>query len=62
VLVTDGEDDMINPEAIRAAKAAFREVKAILEGGSNEVIEAHLPAIKINMANPESLREVLKNI
>jgi len=62
VLVTDGEDDMINPEAIRAAKAAFREVKALLVGGSNEVIEAHLPTIKINMANPESLREVLKNI
>ncbi|MFN7106139.1 MAG: vWA domain-containing protein, partial [Pyrobaculum sp.] len=62
VLITDGEDDMVNPEVLRAAKTAFREVKAILIGGTNEVIEAHVPTTKVNTANPESLRKVLKDI
>ncbi|MFN3803800.1 MAG: vWA domain-containing protein [Pyrobaculum sp.] len=62
VLITDGEDDMVNPEVLKAAKSAFREVKAILIGGTNEVIKAHVPTVKVNTANPESLRKVLKDI
>jgi uncharacterized protein with von Willebrand factor type A (vWA) domain len=62
VVVTDGEDDMVHPEVLKAAKTAFREVKAILIGGTNETIESYLPTIKVNTANLESLKTALKNI
>jgi uncharacterized protein with von Willebrand factor type A (vWA) domain len=62
VIVTDGEDDMVHPEVLKTAKTVFREVKAILIGGSNETIESYLPTIKVNTANLESLRNALKNI
>lgn len=62
VIVTDGEDDMVHPEVLKAAKAAFREVKAVLIGGNNEVIEKNLPTIKISTINIESLRKTLKSI
>jgi uncharacterized protein with von Willebrand factor type A (vWA) domain len=62
VIVTDGEDDMVHPEVLKAAKTIFREVKAILIGGSNETIESYLPTIKVNTANLESLKIALKNI
>jgi len=53
---------MVHPEVLKAAKTAFREVKAILIGGSNETIESYLPTIKVNTANLESLKTALKNI
>ena len=62
VVITDGEDDMVHPEVLKAAKTAFREVKAILIGGTNETIESYLPTIKVNTANLESLKTALKNI
>jgi uncharacterized protein with von Willebrand factor type A (vWA) domain len=62
VVVTDGEDDMVHPEVLKVAKTAFREVKAILIGGTNETIESYLPTIKVNTANLESLKTALKNI
>lgn len=62
VIITDGEDDMIHPEVLKMAKTAFREVKAVLVGGTNSVIESYLPTIKVNTASPESLKTVLKNI
>ncbi len=62
VIVTDGEDDMVHPEVLKTAKTVFREVKAILIGGSNETIESYLPTIKVNTANLESLKIALKNI
>jgi uncharacterized protein with von Willebrand factor type A (vWA) domain len=62
VIITDGEDDMVHPEVLKAAKATFRDVKAVLIGGYNETIETHLNTIKINTVNPESLKRALKNI
>ncbi|AET33036.1 vWA domain-containing protein [Pyrobaculum ferrireducens] len=62
VIITDGEDDMVHPEVLKTAKATFRDVKAVLIGGYNETIETHLNTIKINTANPESLKTALKNI
>jgi uncharacterized protein with von Willebrand factor type A (vWA) domain len=62
IIVTDGEDDMVHPEVLKTAKTVFREVKAILIGGSNETIESYLPTIKVNTANLESLKNALKNI
>ncbi|MEZ0319135.1 MAG: hypothetical protein ABWK05_03960 [Pyrobaculum sp.] len=62
IIVTDGEDDMVNVEVLKAAKSTFREVKAVLIGGANEIIEHYISTIKINTANPESLKTVLKNI
>ncbi|MCX8136087.1 vWA domain-containing protein [Pyrobaculum aerophilum] len=62
IIITDGEDDMVQPEVLKMAKASFREVKAVLIGGYNETIESYLPTIKINTVNPESLKLALKNI
>lgn len=62
IVITDGEDDMVHPEVLKAAKTAFREVKVILVGGSNETIESYLPTIKVNTTSLESLKMALKNI
>ncbi|MBP1449262.1 MAG: hypothetical protein JZD41_04525 [Thermoproteus sp.] len=62
VVITDGEDDFVNPDVLRQAKAAFREAKAVLIGGSNSTIEAELPTMKIDSTNVETLKYILKNI
>lgn len=62
VLITDGEDDFVSPEVLRQAKSAFREVRAILIGGANSVIESELPTIRIDATNVETLKYILKNI
>jgi uncharacterized protein with von Willebrand factor type A (vWA) domain len=62
VMITDGEDDFVNPEVLRQAKMAFRDVKALLIGGSNSVIEAEIPTIRIDSTDIESLKYILKNI
>jgi hypothetical protein len=41
---------------------AFRDVKALLIGGSNSVIEAEIPTIRIDSTDIESLKYILKNI
>ncbi|AEA11875.1 hypothetical protein TUZN_0379 [Thermoproteus uzoniensis 768-20] len=62
VIITDGEDDFVNPEVLRQAKTAFRDVKALLIGGSNSVIESEIPTIRIDSTDIESLKYILKNI
>jgi uncharacterized protein with von Willebrand factor type A (vWA) domain len=62
VIITDGEDDLVHPEVLKQAKTAFREVKAILIGGTNETIESNIPTIKINSINAETLKQAIKNI
>lgn len=62
VVITDGEDDFVNPDVLRQAKAAFREAEAVLIGGSNSTIEAEVSTMKIDSTNVETLKYILKNI
>ncbi|MCG2864420.1 MAG: VWA containing CoxE family protein, partial [Vulcanisaeta sp.] len=47
VIITDGEDDNVDPSVFNKAKTVFRSVKAILVGGENSVIENSTDTIKI---------------
>ncbi len=62
LLITDGEDDMVNPEVVRSSKKFFRDVKAILIGGSNPIIEGLVPTIKISEMSQDAIRAVLSHI
>ncbi len=62
VLITDGEDDAINPKVLEKAKLTFKSFKALLIGGENRVIERHIDSIKIDDLNGKSLAEALKRI
>lgn len=62
IIITDGEDDFVSPEILRQAREAFKEVKTLLIGGSNSVIESELPTIRVDSTDVESLKQVLRNI
>ncbi|MCC6020047.1 MAG: hypothetical protein LM577_01560 [Thermoproteaceae archaeon] len=62
VLITDGEDDAVRPEILRAARQAFREVRAVLVGGTNKVIESCLPTLKVNPADFSTLKAALRSV
>ncbi len=62
VIISDGEDDMVNSEVLETARRAFRAVRAILIGGTNDTIEKQIPTVKINAANPDTLKNALKNL
>jgi uncharacterized protein with von Willebrand factor type A (vWA) domain len=62
VIITDGEDDNVDPSVFNKAKTVFRSVKAILVGGENSVIENSTDTIKIQELSSESLTHVIKKI
>ena len=62
VIITDGEDDNVDPSVFNKAKTVFRSVKAILVGGENSVIESSTDTIKIQELSSESLTHVIKKI
>ncbi|MCG2880240.1 MAG: VWA containing CoxE family protein [Vulcanisaeta sp.] len=62
VIITDGEDDNLDPSVLTKAKAMFRSVKALLVGGENSVIENTIDTIKINELTSESLAQIIRKI
>jgi len=62
VIITDGEDDNVDPSVFNKAKTVFRSVKVILVGGENSVIENSTDTIKIQELSSESLTHVIKKI
>jgi len=62
VIITDGEDDNVDPSVFNKAKTVFRSVKAILVGGENSVIENSTDTIKIQELSSERLTHVIKKI
>ncbi len=54
VVITDGEDDNVDPTAFNKAKSVFRSVKVLLIGGENSVIEENVDTIKIQELTSES--------
>jgi len=62
VIITDGEDDNVDPSVFNKAKTVFRSVKVILVGGENSVIENSTDTIKIQELSSESLMHVIKKI
>jgi uncharacterized protein with von Willebrand factor type A (vWA) domain len=62
ILITDGEDDNIDPATLRKAKTIFKSVKAILIGGSNAIIEENIDTIKIQELSSESMTHVFRRI
>jgi len=62
IIITDGEDDAVNPAVLQKAKGMFRSVKAILIGNSNYVIESNVPTIRVDTLDKQNLRKVLSKI
>ncbi len=62
VVITDGEDDNIDPSVFDKAKTIFKSVKALLVGGENGIIESNIDAIKIQELTSESLFRAIKRI
>ncbi|WP_243670894.1 hypothetical protein [Vulcanisaeta sp. JCM 16161] len=54
VVITDGEDDNIDPTVFNKAKSIFRSVKVLLIGGENSIIEENVDTIKIQELTSES--------
>ncbi|ADN50412.1 vWA domain-containing protein [Vulcanisaeta distributa] len=62
VVITDGEDDNVDPTVFNKAKSIFRSVKVLLIGGENSVIEENAETIKIQELTSESLSHTIKKI
>ncbi|GAB6947285.1 hypothetical protein JCM16161A_14150 [Vulcanisaeta sp. JCM 16161] len=62
VVITDGEDDNIDPTVFNKAKSIFRSVKVLLIGGENSIIEENVDTIKIQELTSESLSHTIKRI
>ena len=62
VVITDGEDDNIDPTVFNKAKSVFRSVKVLLIGGENSVIEENADTIKIQELTSESLSHTIRRI
>ncbi|WP_054857475.1 hypothetical protein [Vulcanisaeta sp. JCM 16159] len=62
VIITDGEDDNVDPTVFNKAKSVFRSVKALLVGGENGIIEENVDTIKIQELTSESLSRTIKKI
>ncbi|WP_069806549.1 vWA domain-containing protein [Vulcanisaeta thermophila] len=62
VIITDGEDDNVDPEVLSKARSVFRSVKAILVGGDNPVIRDQLETISISELTSESLANTIRRI
>ncbi|WP_243679607.1 hypothetical protein [Vulcanisaeta souniana] len=62
VVITDGEDDNIDPSVFNKAKAVFKSVKALLVGGENGIIEDNIDTIRIQELTSESLSHAIKRI
>ncbi len=62
VVITDGEDDNVDPTVFNKAKSIFRSVKVLLIGGENSVIEENAETIKIQELTSESLSYTIKKI
>lgn len=62
VIITDGEDDNIDPEVLSKARSVFKSVKAILIGGDNSIIRDQIDTININELTSESLANTIKKI
>jgi len=62
VIITDGEDDNIDPSVFNKAKTLFRSVKVLLVGGENSVIEDNVDTIKIQELTSDSLSHVIRKI
>ncbi|GAB6943855.1 vWA domain-containing protein [Vulcanisaeta sp. JCM 14467] len=62
VVITDGEDDNIDPTVFNKARSVFRSVKVLLIGGENSVIEENVDTIKIQELTSESLSHTIRRI
>ncbi|OYT25475.1 MAG: VWA containing CoxE family protein [Thermoprotei archaeon ex4572_64] len=62
ILITDGEDDYVNPETLIEAKKTYRDFKTILVGNDNQVIEKYVSTLKIRNLDVKEAKEVLKSI
>ena len=62
VVITDGEDDNVDPTIFNRAKSMFKSVKALLIGGENNIIEENVETIKIQELTSESLSHTIKRI
>ncbi|ADY02061.1 VWA containing CoxE family protein [Vulcanisaeta moutnovskia 768-28] len=62
VVITDGEDDNVDPTVFNRAKSVFKSVKALLIGGENSIIEENVDTIKIQELTSESLSHTIKKI
>ncbi len=62
VIITDGEDDNVDPTVLNRAKSIFRSVKALLIGGENSIIEENVDTIKIQELTSESLSRTIRKI
>jgi uncharacterized protein with von Willebrand factor type A (vWA) domain len=62
VLITDGEDDNVDPSVISKALSIYRSFKAILIGGENSVIEDRVESVRIRDLSSSSLSQVLRRI